>query len=197
MPVTMFSLAAIPTKLAISALAGLAVGTGALGIYLAQPTPVAASVMAAPAADPVPAPPIGKVAVEAANETPAAGASNCAQLAWPYIDKQCADNGGSSRAVRVVLAPRGETTNHVAAPQAAIEEANKALALVSRDTVLRAPELVAKAKVAKPHVKRAEKPRVTHERRWAAQSYQVPSEAREGNSRAIMVVRPLRTDSFD
>jgi hypothetical protein len=198
MPVTMFSLTAIPTKLAISALAGLAVGTGALGVYLAQPTPVAASVIAAPVADPGPAPPIGKTAVEASIETPAAPANNCAQQTWPYIGKQCAvDKGTWSPAVRVVLAPRGETTNHIAAPQAAIEEANKALALVSRDTVLRAPELLAKPKVAKPHVKRAEKPRVTRERRWAAQSYQVPSEARQGNSQAIMVVRPLRTDSFD
>src|SRR5882724_1654937 len=117
MPLTALSLAAIPAKFAIPLVTGLALGTGALGAYLTQPTPVAASI-AEPASQPA-------TAVTIAPRP-------CDQQAWPYIDRGCvAQADAASRAVRVVMTPRlndaAEKTAAVPAPQAAIDEATKSI----------------------------------------------------------------------
>ena len=179
------NLAAVPAKIAIPVLVGLAGATSAIGAYVAQPTPVAASVITDPAA------------LTAKEQV--VPPRPCEQQAWPYIDNGCiaANMNSSSRAVRVVLAPRQDDAPskatgvpHVVAPQAAIDEAAK---LISRDTVLRQPEMAPAPKVAKPRAKRNE---ARAGRRWAAQSYQVPAEGYGRPSRALMVVRPLRGDAF-
>jgi hypothetical protein len=190
MPVTTLSLAALQGKfIAVPVMAALAIGTGAAGAYMTQPTPVSAPAIS-----------------EAAVAAPVVAPVPCAQQTWPYIESRCAESNAASRSVRMVMTPsQSDAANlmgAVPAPQAAIEEANKSILMTSRDTVLRGSELAPTPKAAAPKVsvtkpravaKRAE-PR--QERRFATQSYQVPAEFGE-RSRAIMVVRPMRTESYD
>jgi hypothetical protein len=191
MALSTLGLSAIPAKLAIPAAVSLFVGAAAAGVYFSQPTPVEASVIAsAPAPETASAP-----AAQDATRT-------CELQSWPYT---CAAEGSTpSRSVRVVMAPpsseASKVTGPIPAPEAAIEEANKAIKLMSRTTVLRAPELVPVPKAVKRE-KRNDMPRearrASREQRWAAQSYQVPADD-GASSRAIVVVRPLRrADSMD
>jgi len=167
----------VPSKfVTIPVAAGLALGAAAFGAYFAQSTPVAASVISD---DLVAAKPVDAV-------------RPCERQTWPYLENRCvADRASSARPVRVVMAPApGEASrpSHVVAPQEAIDEASKALELTSRDTVLRQPEIAPAPKVDKR--KRSDR---RGERRWVAQSYDVPAQY---GRRVVTVTRPQRIEFF-
>jgi hypothetical protein len=156
--------------------AGLVAGTGALATFMTGP----------------------------GNVAPPQAARACDAQTWPYIDGKCISRKAEDeRRVRIVAAPRpGEAPEdpapaappipHVAAPQP--EPAAAPKNLTTRDTVLRSPEIVAPPRKIARREKRAEQRRERRERRWA-QSYSVPEEA-NGRQRAVIVVRPLRLESF-
>jgi len=68
--------------------------------------------------------------------------------------------------------------------------------MTSSDTVLRSPEIVVPPPKLSKREKRTEQRRDRRDRRWAAQSYSVPGEGYDRQSRAVMVVRPLRIEAY-
>jgi hypothetical protein len=169
---------------AIPVLAGLAAGTGAAASYMIGSNP------AAPAAK---------------TETVAAPERPCTAQTWPYINQNCLGSAAEpKRKIRLVAAPSGvepisyasnieETTSPAVVPAEP--------SLVTGDTVLRQPQRIATtgidapvAQSAKPRVKRAQAPR--NDRRFVAQSYQVPVEGqfRSADTRPVIVVRPASVE---
>ena len=167
--------ALIPAKLsAIPVVAGLAVGTAAGASFVTAP----ASHPAAKAPQLVASTP----AVTPALAAPAAApvARPCEAQTWPYIEAKCRGKA-QDKPVRLVTAPRPSEAVDAKAP------------LTTRDTVLRQPqniEAIPEAKPA-PRAKRSDTRR-KRDRRFATQAYQVPNEY--GQSRPVIVVRPLRLD---
>ena len=169
---------------ALSVIAGLMAGTGAMATYVVGP-----------ATAPVSAP------VEVAAPKP----KPCETQTWPYIENRCvAGRAQQSREVRLVMAPRDGASN-ATVPEASIPVAPKmdaptaaaAEKLVTRDTVGRSVEPVAPQAVPEPVSRRAEKHRARDARKLARQAYQVPSEASaRRDTRPVIVVRPLRLDMF-
>lgn len=169
---------------AIPVVAGLLAGTGAVTAYVASPTQTAPQAIATAAAP---------VATQASRP--------CAEQTWPYIDQKCIASAGT-RTVRLISAPRGsEAAGDTISSSASAAAARAAEpGLVTGDTVLRQPQPLAApaiepdAQVAKPRAKR--ETRRQRDRRWDAQSYQVPSEFQGRGGRAVIVVRPLRLEAF-
>ena len=129
----------------------------------------------------------------------------CATQTWPYIDSKCMTGAQAKAPVRMVIAPRSHETsdavigNANTVPSAAVPAGTSATTperalFTSRDTVLRQPDALASPpKVSKPREKRSDRKR---QRRVVTQSYQVPSELQDRGSRAVLVVRPLRLETF-
>jgi hypothetical protein len=174
--------ALIPAKMAVMpVVAGLAVGTAAGASFMTGPSPDAAATVSKPAA-------VTATVVSPSMSAASAGRP-CEAQTWPYIDAKCLTGvPQEKRAVRIVSTPRGD-------------DAAAGAGLVSRDTVLRQPQNLnaipsGEAALASRQ-KRKDARRPPAERRWDAQSYQVPSESRgHRNSGPVIVVRPLRLDSF-
>jgi hypothetical protein len=178
MALTALNIAALPV------IAGLMAGTGAMGAYVIGPTftPASASVSAP---------------VDAAASAPQV--KPCEQQTWPYIENRCVATGvQQNRTVRLVMAPRegGSDVAPAVAPKMDAPAPAAAEKLVTRDTVGRSLETAPPA--ATPQAsRRAEKRRVREERKLARQAYQVPSEANgRRDTRPVIVVRPLRLDTF-
>jgi hypothetical protein len=191
-----FNLAVLPV------IASLVAGTGALATYATAPsaprdTTAPQTVAVVPDAAPV-SPPVSK-----AVPSPAAPAArSCDAQTWPYIDASCAKTSADERKVRVVTAPRsidlpeGTARLHIPAPQNPnVRPVALPPGMMSSDTVLRSPDIVVPPKLSKRE-KRTEQRRERRERRWAAQSYSVPGEGYDRQSRAVMVVRPLRIEAY-
>jgi hypothetical protein len=169
---------------AIPVVAGLLAGSGAIAAFIAAPN----GAVSAPAPSPVP------------QNLP------CAAQTWPYIDQSCIPSAsGQKRTVRLVNAPRGGEAGEAAA-RAPVSSTGSAAAaraaepsLTTSDTVLRAPQQVAprnaERQAAKPRTRRSDTRR-QRDRRWAAQSYQVPSELQGRGATPVIVVRPLRLEAF-
>ena len=122
---------------------------------------------------------------------------SCTAQTWPYIDSKCLA-GNEQKRVRLVAAPRADetpdtlTSPTAVSPAPAPKDGDRAATppmLTSRDTVLRQGDISPAPKVTRPRGKRSE------QRRWIAQSYQVPAESRT-RSGAVIVVRPLALDRF-
>ena len=186
--------------------ASLVAGTGALATYATAPsTPRETAAPQAVAVVPDAAP------VSKAVPSPAApAASSCDAQTWPYIDASCTTTtSAAERKVRVVAAPRaGEmpeaapgtsvTRLHIPAPaNPNVTPVALPPGMTSSDTVLRSPEIVVPPPKLSKREKRTEQRRERRERRWDAQSYQVPGETYDDRrTRPVIVVRPLRLDSF-
>jgi hypothetical protein len=192
-----FNLAVLPV------VASLVAGTGALATYATAPSAprdVTAPQTVAVVPDAAPAsPPVSK-----AVPSPAAPAVNsCDAQAWPYIDASCAKTSADDRKVRVVTAPRsselpeGTARLHIPAPQNPnVKPVALPPGMMSSDTVLRSPDIVVPSPKLSKREKRTEQRRDRRDRRWAAQSYSVPGEGYDRQSRAVMVVRPLRIEAY-
>jgi hypothetical protein len=182
MALAALQLAAIPVA------AGLLAGSGAIATFVSAPSNASVSVAATPARQ--------------------AGVP-CSAQTWPYIDQKCMPSAvDRKRTVRLVSAPRnGEASE--ASENAAVSSTGSAAAaraaepsLTTSDTVLRQPQPQAsrgpqpEPQASKPRTKRGETTRRQRDRRWAAQSYQVPSEFQDRGGRAVIVVRPLRLEAF-
>lgn len=180
MALTTLNLAAFPVKLAIPVLVGLAAGTGAVAAYVAAP---ATAVAALPATTSAP------VASDQAAPAKPATKPSCDQQTWPYIDNRCVARHGNvpARKVRFVMAPRASG----AAPNAASPD------LVTSDTVLRGPAVAPEASeqpAVKKVAKRSESRRGSRaDFRRVYSVYSVPS---RGGEKPVIVVRPLRINSF-
>jgi len=192
-----FNLAVLPV------VASLVAGTGALATYATAPsaprdTTAPQTVAVVPDAAPV-SPPVSK-----AVPSPAAPAVNsCDAQTWPYIDASCAKTSADDRKVRVVTAPRsselpeGTARLHIPAPQNPnVKPVALPPGMMSSDTVLRSPDIVVPSPKLSKREKRTEQRRDRRDRRWAAQSYSVPGEGYDRQSRAVMVVRPLRIEAY-
>ena len=158
---------------AIPVFAGLLAGTGAVATFVTG-------------AD-RPAAPVAITATSAEPERP------CVAQTWPYIDQKCmASAANPDKPVRLVVAPRANEPVENS-EQSATAPAAAPTGLMTRDTVLRAPEYLEPKQGAPEARARSEqrraKPRKS-ERRWAAQSYSVPG------AKPVIVVRPLRLDAF-
>lgn len=167
---------------ALPIVAGLMAGTGAVAAYVTGPTSTPAAVVAASAA-----------VLPAENAKPAD--EPCAAQTWPYLDARCLTRAPERR-VRVVTAPRADDTDGAASPpaaqQAAISPPDQLTphsGLTSSDGVLYQPDVVVPPS-GKVRGKRAEE-----RPRHVARSYRVPSERHRGSG-ALIVVRPLRLDTF-
>jgi len=177
---------------AIPVLAGLVAGTGAVA-FMGGDRPVQTATVR--------------------TEAPATTKS-CDAQTWPYIEQRCLAGKASEdkRPVRLVTAPVSapvEPTNATPAAPAAAPTPSAAAPsgnLMSRDTVLRAPNyynsipavpdnLASEQRLTRKQMRREARKQRT-ERRWAAQSYQVPGEFDRRSARPIVVVRPLRLDAF-
>ena len=186
--------------LAIPVVASLVAGTGAVAAFMSGATPVG-----------------GTPSGAAASVTQPADRS-CDQQTWPYIDNRCiaSTSAREHRPVRLVNAPRdGEvstlgttaTPSVPAIPQPAPQamftappaQAKPATTpnLTTRDTVLQQPQATPSAVDTparrKPRVHAERRHRT--ERRFSTSSYDVPSDGYAGG-RPVIVVRPLRIDSF-
>ena len=179
--------------------ASLVAGTGALATYATAPsTPRETAAPQAVAVVPDAAP------VSKAVPSPAApAASSCDAQTWPYIDASCAKTSADDRKVRVVTAPRsselpeGTARLHIPAPaNPHVTPVALPPGMTSSDTVLRSPDIVVPPPKLSKREKRTEQRRERRERRWAAQSYSVPGEGYDRQSRAVMVVRPLRIEAY-
>ncbi len=181
MALATLQLAAIPVA------AGLLAGSGAIATFISAPSNATVSAAASPARQ--------------------AGVS-CSAQTWPYIDQKCMPSAADpKRTVRLVSAPRnGEASGaNQNAPVSSTGSAAAARAaepsLTTSDTVLRQPQPQAskdfqpEPQASKPRTKRGETRR-QRDRRWTAQSYQVPSEFQGRGSRPVIVVRPLRLEAF-
>jgi len=177
---------------AIPVVAGLLAGSGALAAFIAAPSSPAAMVGVAPSD-------LTTISAPA----PQAGLP-CTAQAWPYIDQNCMTSANNAkRTVRLVMAPRtGEAIETSTATVSSTTSAATARAaepsLTTSDTVLRQPQQLAakdpEPQVSKPRAKRRGDTRRQRDRRWAVQSYQVPSESQ--GRRPVIVVRPLRLETF-
>jgi hypothetical protein len=172
---------------AIPILAGLVAGTGAVA-FMGGGRPVQTATV---------------------NTDAPATTKSCDAQTWPYIEQRCLAGKASEekRPVRLVTAPVNEPSTSSATPSSAPPpSAAPSGSLVSRDTVLRAPNyynsipavpdnLASEQRLTRKQMRReARKQRA--ERRWTAQSYQVPGEFDRRPARPIVVVRPLRLDAF-
>jgi len=176
----------IPAKLAaIPVVAGLVVGTAAGASFVTGPSYDAAAkapqlAVSAPAVTPALATP--------ATAAPAPVAP-CETQTWPYLDSKCMAGPAQEKRVRLVSTPRpGEVAN------TATQAPN---GMVTSDTVLRAPQNIDAIPPAETKPAPREKRRDTRkrDRRVATQTYQVPGEYGQ-YARPVIVVRPLRLDSF-
>ena len=177
----------IPAKLAaIPVVAGLVVGTATGASFVTGPSYDAAAkapqlAVSAPAVTPALATP--------ATAAPAPVARPCETQTWPYLDSKCMAGPAQEKRVRLVSTPRpGEVAN------TATQAPN---GMVTSDTVLRAPQNIDAIPPAETKPPPREKRRDTRrrDRRVATQAYQVPSESGQ-YARPVIVVRPLRLDSF-
>jgi len=172
-----------PAKLAvIPVIAGLAIGTAAGASFMttsSEPAAKAPQPVAATVAAPI-------VIPEAA--APAPATRPCAAQTWPYIDAKCLAGTPQEKRVRLVSVPRpGEATDV------------KTNTLVTRDTVLRQPQnldAIPPAAAAPARREKRKEARRKRDRRWAKQSYSVPYESRGRYSGPVIVVRPMRPDTF-
>jgi hypothetical protein len=177
--------ALIPAKLAvIPVVAGLAVGTAAGASFVVSPSyePAAKAQVAAVSAPAV----MPAVALPAA---PAPVSRPCETQTWPYLDSRCMAGPTQEKRVRLVNAPRpGEAAN------AATKLPD---GMITGDTVLRQPQNIDAIPMAETKPATREKRKVTRkrDRRIATQTYQVPSEYGQ-TARPVIVVRPMRLDSF-
>jgi hypothetical protein len=188
MALTALNIAALPL------IAGLMAGTGAMGAYVIGPASTPASASAP---------------TSAASTVSAPKSKPCEQQTWPYIENRCvATSAQQNRKVRLVMAPR-DGVSDVAAPEASgtapvaasqmdAPAPTAAEKLVTRDAVGRPVEAAPPAALPAPqNSRRAEKRRVREERKLTRQAYQVPSEANgRRDTRPVIVVRPLRLDTF-
>jgi len=177
--------ALIPAKLAaIPVVAGLAVGTAAGASFVASPAygPAAKAPQVAAVST------LAVMPAAAVPATPAPASRPCETQTWPYLDSKCMA-GPAQKRIRLVTAPRaGEVAN--AAP-------NAPDGLITSDTVLRAPQNIDAIPPAETKPTPREKRRDTRrrDRRVVTQTYQVPGEYGQ-YARPVIVVRPLRLDSF-
>jgi hypothetical protein len=169
---------------AIPVVAGLLAGSGAIATLVSAPSNATVSAPARQAERP------------------------CSAQTWPYIDQKCMSSAADQkRSVRLVSAPRNGEAG-AANQNAAVSSTGSAAAaraaepsLTTSDTVLRQPQPEASKNIplepqaAKPRTKRGETRR-QRDRRWSAQSYQVPSEFQGRGGRPVIVVRPLRLEAF-
>ena len=178
MALTTLNLATLPLKFAIPVLAGLAAGTGGVAAYVTAP---ATAVAALPSPAPV-ATEQGQAAPARPNTKP-----SCERETWPYIDNRCITRRGneSERKVRFVMAPRVSD----AAPSAASPD------LVTSDTVLRGPVVAPEANE-QPVKKPAKRSERRSERRQVQRGYSVYSVPSRGGEKPVIVVRPLRLNTF-
>jgi hypothetical protein len=175
----------VPAKLAaIPLVAGLAVGTAAGASFVAsspapEPAPQAQLAAVVPAAV--------KPAAMPATPAPAPTSRTCETQTWPYLDAKCMAGATPEKRVRLVTAPRAGEAAATNPPDG----------LVSSDTVLRAPQNIEAIPLATAKPTPREKRRDTRrrDRRIAKQVYQVPGEYGQ-NARPVIVVRPLRLDTF-
>ncbi|HKS64632.1 MAG TPA: hypothetical protein VJT13_23240 [Xanthobacteraceae bacterium] len=194
---------ALTLNLVLPVVATLVAGTGALATYATAPSaPRDATAPQTVALAPDPAP--VSAPVSKAVPSPAApAASPCDAQTWPYIDASCTKASADDRKVRLVTAPRssdlpdGTARLHIPAPpNPNVKPVALPPGMISSDGVLRSPDIVVPPPKLSKREKRAEQRRERRERRFDARSYSVPSEASDRSTRAVMVVRPLRTDSF-
>jgi hypothetical protein len=169
---------------AIPVVAGLLAGSGAVATFISAPSN---ATVVAPVQKP--------------------DGLSCAAQTWPYIDQKCIPAAtDQKRTVRLVAPPRnGEAGEaNASAPVSSTSSAAAARAaepgLTTSDTVLRQPQQqaskdISEPQAAKPRTKRGETRR-QRDRRWATQSYQVPSELQGRGGRPVVVVRPLRLEAF-
>lgn len=173
---------------AIPVVAGLLAGTATAATYMMGSSPVAPTAQTSAA-------------------TTAPAEQPCANQTWPYISRNCLGSASSEprRKIRLVAAPSGvEPVVYAAAAEApGAEPAVADPGLVSSDTVLRQPQRIATTGIetpdrvtqtAKPRVKRAS---TRHDRRYVAQSYQVPAEGQYrggADTRPVIVVRPMSVE---
>jgi hypothetical protein len=174
----------------IAAIAVLVAGTGAVAAFVSGGQPVQTAAVST-------APQTGK---------------SCDTQTWPYIEQKCLAGTASpdKRPVRLVSAPVNQSSEAVPAATPNVAPAPSATPvpsgnLVTRDTALRAPHytntiaavpdtVLPEQRLTRKQMRR-EARQQRAERRWAAKSYQVPGEIRYGD-RPVIVVRPLRLDSF-
>ncbi len=172
----------------IAAIRLLVAGTGAVAAFVSGGQPVQTAAIS--------------------TETLATGKS-CDTQTWPYIEQRCLAGKANvdKRPVRLATAPVTQPNETVpaATPNAPAASAAPSGDLVTRDTscarrttptrlpLYQIPCFPSSALTRKQMRREARQQRA--ERRWAAQSYQVPGEIRYGN-RPVIVVRPLRLDSF-
>ena len=179
--------ALIPAKLAaIPVVAGLAVGTAAGASFVVSPSyePAAKAQVAA-----VPAPAVMPAVAVPAAAAPAPAFRPCEAQTWPYLDSNCMAGPTQEKRVRLVNAPR---------PGEAADVATKLPdGMITGDTVLRQPQNIDAIPMAETKPAAREKRKVTRkrDRRVATQIYQVPSEYGQ-YARPVIVVRPMRLDSF-
>ena len=180
-------------------IAGLVVGTGALASYAtASNTP-----RETPAVQQIAAVAPDTASVPKAVPSPAAPvASSCDVQTWPYIDASCTKKSAEDRKVRVVAAPRTSelpdagTRLHIPAPQNPnVTPVALPPGMTSSDTVLRSPEIVLPPRKISKREKRAEQRR-ERRGRFDTQAYQVPGDAYDRRTRAVIVVRPLRLEAY-
>lgn len=168
---------ALATLPAAAILTALAAGTGAV---------TAAYVSTASVAQPI------QTAAIAA-EKPVA-VKSCAEQTWPYIEQRClAGSASDEKRVRFVSAQPTEPVRQMnTTPLAPAPEAGQ---LVSRDTVLRAPNYynAIPDNVASDQRKARKQARKQRTER-AAQAYRLP-DARYDN-RPLVVVRPLSASRY-
>jgi hypothetical protein len=97
--------------------------------------------------------------------------------------------GAAAKPVRLVTAPRASEVPNTAT--------NLPDGMVTGDTVLRAPQNIEAIPLAetKPTPRDRRKDTRKRDRRISKQAYQVPGEYGQ-NARPVVVVRPMRLDSF-
>ena len=172
---------------AIPVIAGLVAGTGTIASHLVAPSPT----------------PLVSPASAARIERP------CAEQTWPYINQNCVGTASAAprRKIRVVAAPSGFEQMSDAGSAAVDTSAAPAIsadpALVTSDTVLRQQQHLAatgidatdKQAASRPRAKRATQTQ-RRERRYVAQSYQVPVDGqyRAAETRPVIVVRPMSVE---
>jgi hypothetical protein len=203
MALTTFNLAALPVKfIAVPMLVGLAAGTGAFAAYVRGPAASQTSQAEAPAVIVAALPAISRapVTTEAERAGPAKPGKklSCEEQTWPYLENRCIVRKGTepARDIRFVMAPREDDRgpSSVTAPQ-----------LVTSDGVLRGPGVAPEAdspvvKPATPTVKKAAKrsdlrrqPQGGDEFRRSYSVYTVPA---ANSTKPVIVVRPLRLNTY-
>ena len=178
MALTALNLAAFPV------IAGLLVGTGAVATSI-HGTNSGTALASASETVSAPAP------AEVKADVP------CTAQTWPYIHNKCivGQSAEAKRPVRFVMAPRAGEDTDLSQP------AKTEPVLTTSNTVLRSPQATeptatpVNAPRTRPEIRR-EKRTQKAERRVAVQSYQVPAEYAQRETRPVIVVRPLKLDQF-